>query len=94
MVRLLMFAALGFAAAALSQVTVVQAWVWLVGHFGYTQTPAWNMQPMPGWNIPTLAYFAIRSGIWGCLFGMVYPWVPGRFSWLKGIVFSLTLLIV
>jgi hypothetical protein len=34
------------------------------------------------------------GGLWGVLFALVYNWIPGGMSWLKGLIFGIFIVVV
>jgi hypothetical protein len=84
-------AALGLIAGAISVVLVHQSIIYLLGLYGMTRSVPWNLQPL-GYGlvpkIPVLANSMFWGGMWGVVFALVYAWLPGRASWLKGLAFG------
>ena len=42
--------------------------------------------PFPGCRV--LANNVFWGGLWGIVFALVYNWLPGGWSWLKGLIFG------
>jgi hypothetical protein len=89
-------AALGLIAGAISVVLVHQTIIYLLGIYGMTRSVPWNLQPL-GYGllpqIPVLANGMFWGGMWGVVFALVYRWVPGGVSWLKGLIFGVLVVI-
>jgi hypothetical protein len=87
---------LGFVAAAISVLVVHQTIVYLLGASGMTKTVPWNLRPLgygPFPWVPLLVNGVFWGGLWGVLFALIYDWVPGGWSWLKGLIFGLLVLV-
>lgn len=88
---------LGFIAAAISVLIVHQTIVYVLGMYGMTRGVPWNLRPLGyGWfsTLPTLANSVFWGGVWGIVFALVYRWVPGGWSWLKGLIFGLLIVLI
>jgi hypothetical protein len=89
-------AALGFIAGAISVVLVHQSIIFLLAKSGMTRSVPWNLQPL-GYGLvpqlPVLANSMFWGGMWGVVFALVYLWLPGRASWLKGLAFGVLVVI-
>src|SRR5262245_27032727 len=89
-------AALGFIAAAISVVVVHQTIIYFLGISGMIRCVPWNLQPL-GYGlvpkIPVLANNIFWGGMWGVLFALIYQWLPGGASWLKGLIFGVLVVI-
>lgn len=88
--------ALGFVAAAISVVAVHQTIILVLGKYGMTRSVPWNMQPI-GYGVvpwlPLILNSIFWGGLWGVLFALAYRWVPGGWSWLKGLIFGVLIVI-
>ena len=86
---------LGFIAAAISVLIVHQGIVYVLGMYGMTRGVPWNMAPIGmvvPW-LPLLANTVFWGGMWGVVFALIYNWLPGGWSWLKGLIFGLLVVI-
>jgi len=88
---------LGFIAAAISVLVVHQTIVYLLGASGMIKTVPWNLGPLgygPFPWVPVLVNGMFWGGLWGVLFALIYDWLPGGSSWLKGLVFGVLIVIL
>jgi hypothetical protein len=86
---------LGFVAAAISVLIVHEGIIYLLNAAGYIQGRGWAMTPaIPPWGVPRLVNNVFWGGLWGVLFALVYEWVPGGWSWLKGLIYGLFIVVV
>jgi hypothetical protein len=85
---------LGFVAAAISVVVVHEGIILILSQYGLIRATAWGMQAMPPWGVPRLINNIFWGGLWGVLFALVYDWIPGGASWLKGLIFGLCIVVV
>lgn len=88
---------LGFVAAAISVLIVHQTIVYVLGMYGMTRGVPWNLQrlgygPFPA--VPLVANVVFWGGLWGIVFALVYNWLPGSISWLKGLIFGLLIVLI
>jgi len=88
--------ALGFLAAALAVLTVHQALVYLFGLYKLVPATvqAWSMKPLGPLNVPAVLNNVFWGGLWGMLFAVVWPRLPGGVLWLRGLVFGLLVLLI
>ena len=49
---------------------------------------------IPPWGVPRLVNNIFWGGLWGALFALIYEWIPGGMSWLKGLIFGLLIVVV
>jgi hypothetical protein len=87
---------LGFIAAAISVLIVHQGIIYVLGTYGMTRSTPWTMRPLgygPFAGIPLLANSVFWGGMWGALFGLLYDKLPGTWSWLKGLIFGILVVI-
>ena len=87
---------LGFVTAAISVLVVHQSIVYALGTYGLVRSTPWAMQPLgygPFSAMPVLANSVFWGGLWGAVFGLSYDWLPGAWSWLKGLVFGILVVI-
>ena len=88
---------LGFIAAAISVLIVHQGIVYVLGMYGMTRGVPWNMAPIkygPVPWLPLLANTVFWGGLWGIVFALIYNWLPGGWSWLKGLIFGLLIVLI
>jgi hypothetical protein len=89
-------AALGLIAGAVSVAAAHQTIVFILGKYGMTRSVPWNLQPL-GYGlvpqIPVLANNMFWGGMWGVVFALIYGWLPGGASWLKGLIFGFLVVI-
>jgi hypothetical protein len=86
---------LGFVAAAISVLIVHEGIIYLLNAAGYIPGRGWSMTPaIPPWGVPRLVNNVFWGGLWGVLFALVYEWVPGGWSWLKGLIYGLFIVVV
>ena len=87
---------LGFIAAAISVLIVHQSIVYLLGVSGMIRATPWTMRPIgygPFPGIPLLLNSVFWGGVWGAVFGLAYDKLPGTWSWLKGLIFGILVVI-
>ena len=88
-------AVLGFIAAAISVLVVHEGIIFLLNAGGFTQGRGWSMTPaIPPWGVPRLVNNVFWGGLWGVMFALLYQWIPGGWSWLKGLIFGLAIVVV
>jgi hypothetical protein len=88
---------LGFIAAVISVLIVHEGIIYLLAVGGYLPPPnrAWSMTPaIPPYGVPRLVNNAFWGGLWGILFALIYNWIPGGMSWLKGLIFGVFIVVV
>ena len=88
---------LGFIAAAISVLIVHQTIIYVLGMYGMTRTVPWNLQPIKYGPVPWLPLIANNvfwGGLWGVVFALFYNWLPGGWSWLKGLIFGILVVIL
>jgi hypothetical protein len=85
---------LGFVAAAISVLIVHEGIIYGLTYYGVIKGTPWGLQPIPPWSVPRLANNVFWGGLWGVLFALVYDWIPGGMSWLKGLIFGLFIVVV
>jgi hypothetical protein len=87
---------LGFVAAAISVLIVHQTIIYVFGMYGMTRTVPWSLRPLgygPVPWMPLLGNNVFWGGIWGVVFALAYSWLPGQWSWLKGLIFGILVVI-
>jgi hypothetical protein len=98
---------IGFLAAALAVLLVHQPIVHLLNGWGWVPFRAYNMGPTPtalpevtnfmkglgfnGW--PVLFNSIFWGGLWGMLFSLIHPRLPGGLLVIKGLIFGLLILV-
>ena len=86
---------LGFIAAAISVLIVHQGIIYLLTVGGYIPGRPWSMtQTIPPYGVPYLINTVFWGGLWGILFALIYRWLPGGWSWLKGLIYGLLIVLV
>jgi hypothetical protein len=85
---------LGFVAAAIAVAVVHEGIIYLLTNYGMIRGTAWGMAPIPPWGVPRLFNNIFWGGLWGVLFALAYDVIPGRASWLKGLLFGLFIVVV
>jgi hypothetical protein len=87
---------LGFLAAAISVLIVHQGIIYLLGAYGMTRSVPWSMRPL-GYGIvpqiPIIANNLFWGGLWGVVFALAYDRLPASWSWLKGVIFGILVVI-
>jgi len=87
----------GFIAAVISVLVVHQGIILALGQFGMTRSTPWAMRPLgygPFPGLPIILNTVFWGGMWGAVFGLVYEWLPGRWSWLKGLVYGILVVVL
>jgi hypothetical protein len=87
---------LGFIAAAISVLIVHQTIIYLLTMGGMIRGVPWNMAPLkygPFPWLPILLNSVFWGGFWGLIFGLLYNVLPGTWSWLKGLIFGILVVI-
>ena len=88
--------ALGLIAGAISVVAVHQIIIYILGTYGMSRSVPWDLRPL-GYGvvpqIPILANNMFWGGMWGVVFALIFGWLPGGASWLKGLIFSVLVVI-
>ncbi len=87
--------ALGFLAAAIAVLAVHQGIIYLLGTYKFLPpaVQAWSMKPFGPFNVPTVLNNVFWGGLWGVLFALVWPKLPGGAMWLRGLIFGLLVLL-
>jgi len=88
---------LGFIAAAIAVLAVHQTIIYALGLYGMTRSVPWTMRPLGYGPLPWLP-ITVNSvfwgGLWGVVFALIYDWLPGGWSWLKGLFFGILVVIL
>jgi hypothetical protein len=85
MKKILLRAALGFLAAALSVVVFHQGMVWVLYGNGLVNFAPYDLSPYGPLHIPRLLNLCFWGGLYGVVFGIVLPWLPWATLWLVGL---------
>lgn len=85
---------IGLLSAAIAVVLAHQLIVFLLTQAGLISGEAWSVKPYGPWRVPTLVNHMFWGGLWGGLFAIVWPQLPGRWMWVKGVVFGLLILVL
>jgi hypothetical protein len=82
---------LGFVAAAIAVLTVHQAIVFLLATYKLLPptSVAWSMKPFGPFGVPQIFNSMFWGGLWGALFSVVWPKLPGGAMWLRGLIFGM-----
>lgn len=81
----------GFIAGALAVALFHQGayWVMKTGGMPLGGT-AWNLSPAPqAFGMPSLMNLMFWGGLWGVVFALIHPAMPGGTPWLKGLLFGM-----
>ncbi len=77
--------ALGFVAAVISVLTFHAA-AWEAFHLADLMPPPYPMRPVPPLGVPQIASLCFWGGVWGAVFGLILPALPGSVPmWLRGL---------
>jgi hypothetical protein len=87
---------LGFAAAAIAVLTVHQSIVYVLASAKIlpATSQAWSMALIPPFGIPKIANDVFWGGLWGALFAVIWPKIPGGAMWLRGLIFGLLVALI
>ncbi len=82
---------LGFVAGAIAVLTVHQSIVYVLASAKIlpATSQAWSMATIAPFGIPKIANDVFWGGLWGALFAVVWPKIPGGALWLRGLIFGL-----
>ena len=90
-------AVLGFIAAAISVLIVHQTIIFVLGRYGMTRSVPWTMTPI-GYGplpwLPLIVNSVFWGGLWGVVFALLYESLPGGWSWLKGLIFGILVVVL
>jgi hypothetical protein len=78
----------GFIAAAVSVIIFHQTVVFGLGQAGLLPVKAWSLDPVGPWAVPSLVNGMFWAGLWGMLFALIWPRIPGGALPLKGAIFG------
>jgi hypothetical protein len=81
--------AVGLVAGAIAVAAFHQSVILAAYLAGITPSSPWSLRPIQPLGVPHIVSQMFWGGLWGILFGVLWPLVPGRQYWQKGIVFSL-----
>ena len=79
----------GFLAAAVSVLVFHQTMVLAVGQAGLISAKPWSLDPVGPFAVPSLVNGMFWAGLWGVLFALIWPRIPGDSMLLKGAIFGL-----
>ncbi len=79
---------LGFIAGAIAVVMFHQGMVLILNLLGLLPAKPWSFAAVGPLGVPALVNQMFWGGLWGVLFAIVWPQLPGRDFWLKGMVFG------
>jgi hypothetical protein len=81
---------LGFIAAALAVVTVHQVIVYVLAMYKFlpATSVAWSMKPLAPFGVPQIVNSMFWGGLWGALFAVIWPKLPGGAMWLRGLIYG------
>jgi hypothetical protein len=77
-------AVLGFIAGALAVMTFHQGMIGALHAAGLISFAPFPIGAVPPLGIPRIVDLCFWGGVWGVLFGLLLPWLPGP-DWLRGI---------
>ena len=80
---------LGFAAGAIATVTAHEIIAFVLLKAGMFPRIPWSMKPAAMSGIPQIASDMFWGGLWGSLFAVIHPQVPGPNLSVKGLIFGL-----
>ncbi|WP_439497426.1 hypothetical protein [Bosea sp. (in: a-proteobacteria)] len=81
--------ALGFIAAVVSVLIFHQGTILILNVLNLLPSVPWSLRPIGPLSVPVLVNQMFWGGLWGLLFAVIWPQLPGRDFWLKGLVFGL-----
>jgi hypothetical protein len=87
---------LGFIAGAISVLIVHQTIIYVLGMYGMTRSVPWSLVRLgygPAPWMPLLGNSVFWGGLWGVVFALLYNVLPGGWSWLKGLIFGILVVI-
>ena len=79
----------GFIAAALSVIVFHQTMVFALGQAGLISIKPWSFDPVGPFAVPSLVNGMFWAGLWGILFALIWPRIPGNSMPVKGAIFGL-----
>lgn len=77
-------AVLGFIAGALAVMTFHQGMIGALHAAGLIGSTPFPMDPAGPLGVPRIIDLCFWGGVWGILYGLLLPWLPGS-DWLRGI---------
>lgn len=80
---------LGFVAAAIAVLTVHELINFILLKAGLFPRVPWSMEPAAVTGIPQIISDMFWGGVWGVLFVLIYPFIPGGSATIKGLVFGI-----
>ena len=85
---------IGFLAAAIAVVVAHQVIVFILNQAGIWPAKPWSMAPTGPYQIPTIVNSIFWGGLWGVVYAIVHPYLPGNETWLKGLIFGLLIAVL
>jgi hypothetical protein len=87
-------AVLGFVAAVISVLTFHQG-MWELLHLAGQMPPPYPMRRIPPLGVPLIVDLCFWGGVWGALFGLALPRIPGsQPMWVRGLVLGIAAALV
>lgn len=80
---------LGFIAAAIAVLTVHELLNFILLKAGLFPRVPWSMEPAAVTGIPQIISDMFWGGVWGILFVLIYPFIPGAGPTIKGLIFGI-----
>lgn len=84
----------GFIAGAIAVVTAHQLMLVVLTAAGIIRATAWSMAGVPPFGVPTIVNGIFWGGLWGVLFAVIWPKIPGGAMWLRGLIYGLCIVVV
>ncbi len=87
---------LGFVAAAIAVLTVHQSIVYGLAYAKVlpASSQAWSMASVQPYGVPKIVNDVFWGGMWGVLFSIIWPKLPGGAMWLRGLLFGLLIALI
>lgn len=80
---------LGFIAAAIAVLTVHELINYILLQAGIFPRVPWSMKPAAVTGVPQIISDMFWGGVWGILFALIYPFIPGNSATIKGLIFGI-----
>jgi hypothetical protein len=81
--------AIGFLAGAIAVVTAHEVVDFILLKAGVFPRVPWSMESAAMTGVPQIVSDAFWGGVWGVLFVLLYSFIPGASSTLKGLIFGI-----
>jgi hypothetical protein len=78
----------GFAAGAVS-VLVFHQGAWAILHAFGMMPPPFPLTPVPPFGVPHVYDLCFWGGLYGLVYGLIFPVLPARGAWFQGILLGL-----